>query len=148
MALCLLTNALKIPINSVYGLTSARFPNPFRDQRNTDNIVAKRGALFMCELKHQVQEKGFKVLHCKTDSIKVADPDDKILKFIEDFGKKYGYDFEHEATYEKMCLVNDAVYVAKVRDGKHAGEWTATGAEFQIPFVFKCLFSKEPVSFV
>ena len=39
-----LANALKTAINSVYGLTSANFENPFRDPRNKDNIVAKRGA--------------------------------------------------------------------------------------------------------
>lgn len=39
-----LAQALKIAINSVYGLTSANFENPFRDNRNKDNIVAKRGA--------------------------------------------------------------------------------------------------------
>jgi hypothetical protein len=64
-----------------------------------------------------------------------------------DYGKQYGYTFEHEATYEKMCLVNDAVYIAKYADGKHAGEWTATGAQFQVPYVFKTLFSKEPITF-
>ena len=31
-------------LNSMYGLTSARFSNPFKDPRNVDNIVAKRGA--------------------------------------------------------------------------------------------------------
>ncbi|MFQ9640494.1 MAG: hypothetical protein ACLRYZ_01480, partial [Coprococcus phoceensis] len=45
-----LANALKTAINSVYGLTSANFENPFRDPRNKDNIVAKRGALFMINL--------------------------------------------------------------------------------------------------
>ena len=51
-----LAQALKIAINSVYGLTSANFENPFRDIRNKDNIVAKRGALFMINLKHEVQK--------------------------------------------------------------------------------------------
>jgi hypothetical protein len=46
-----------------------------------------------------------------------------------------------------MCLVNDAVYIAKYKDGKHAGEWTATGTQFQVPYVFKKLFSKEPIEF-
>ena len=46
-----------------------------------------------------------------------------------------------------MCLVNDAVYIAKYADGKHAGEWAAVGAEFQVPYVFKKLFSKEPIEF-
>ena len=46
-----------------------------------------------------------------------------------------------------MCLVNDAVYIAKYKDGKHAGEWTATGAQFAHPYVYKTLFSKEQILF-
>ena len=45
-----LSQALKIAINSVYGLTAASFDNPFRDIRNKNNIVALRGALFMWTL--------------------------------------------------------------------------------------------------
>ena len=142
-----LSYALKIAINSVYGLTSAKFDNKFRDPRNVDNIVAKRGALFMIDLKHAVQELGYTVAHIKTDSIKIPDADDKIVQFVMDFGKKYGYNFEHEATYEKMCLVNDAVYIAKYKDGKHAGEWSATGAQFAHPYVFKTCFSGEEIIF-
>ena len=138
-----LANALKIAINSVYGLTAANFDNPFRDTRNKDNIVAKRGALFMIDLKHAVQEQGFTVAHIKTDSIKIPDATPEIIQFVMDFGKKYGYTFEHEATYEKMCLVNDAVYIAKYKDG----DWTATGTQFAVPYVFKKLFSKEPITF-
>jgi hypothetical protein len=153
----MLAQALKIAINSVYGLTAARFENPFRDPRNIDNIVAKRGALFMIDLMYAVQEKGFKVAHIKTDSIKIPNATPEIIKFVMDFGKKYGYTFEHEATYERICLVNDAVYIAKYDDGEHefklpTGEklmtsWTATGTQFQVPFVFKTLFSKSPVNF-
>ena len=142
-----LSYALKIAINSVYGLTSAKFDNKFRDPRNVDNIVAKRGALFMIDLKHAVQELGYTVAHIKTDSIKIPDADEKIIQFVMDFGKKYGYIFEHEATYEKMCLVNDAVYIAKYKGGKHDGEWTATGAQFAHPYVFKTCFSGEPIVF-
>jgi len=157
-----LAYALKIAINSVYGLTSANFENPFRDPRNKDNIVAKRGALFMINLKHEVQEKGFTVAHIKTDSIKIPDATPEIIQFVMDYGKQYGYTFEHEATYSKMCLVNDAVYIAKYDDAdscqekygyipsdirKHPGEWTATGTQFQVPYVFKTLFSKEPIEF-
>ena len=142
-----LAQALKIAINSVYGLTSASFDHPFRDNRNKDNIVAKRGALFMVNLKHEVQRRGFIVAHIKTDSIKIPDATPEIIQFVMDYGKQYGYNFEHEATYDRMCLVNDAVYIAKYKDGKHAGEWTATGTQFQIPYVFKKLFSKEPIEF-
>ena len=138
-----LSNALKTAINSVYGLTSANFDNPFRDIRNKDNIVAKRGALFMIELKYEVQKRGFQVAHIKTDSIKIPNATPEIIKFVMEFGQKYGYEFEHEATYEKMCLVNDAVYIAKYENG----DWTATGTQFQVPYVFKTLFSKEPIEF-
>lgn len=142
-----LAQALKIAINSVYGLTAAKFDNPFRDIRNKDNIVAKRGALFMVNLKHAVRDKGFTVAHIKTDSIKIPNATPEIIQFVMDYGKKYGYDFEHEATYDRMCLVNDAVYIAKYKDGKHAGEWTATGTQFAVPYVFKKLFSKEDICF-
>lgn len=138
-----LAQALKIAINSVYGLTSAGFDNPFRDRRNIDNIVAKRGALFMVNLKHAVQDRGFTVAHIKTDSIKIPNATPEIIQFVMDYGLEYGYTFEHEATYDRMCLVNDAVYIARYEDGK----WTATGTQFQVPYVFKKLFSREPIEF-
>lgn len=138
-----LAQALKIAINSVYGLTSANFDNPFRDIRNKNNIVALRGALFMRTLQDEVQKRGFKVAHIKTDSIKIPDATPEIIQFVMDFAKDYGYEFEHEATYDRMCLVNDAVYIAKYKDGT----WTATGTQFQIPYVFKKMFSKEDIEF-
>ena len=138
-----LAQALKIAINSVYGLTAAHFDNPFRDKRNKDNIVAKRGALFMVNLKHEVRKRGFIVAHIKTDSIKIPDATPEIIQFVMDYGKLYGYTFEHEDTYERMCLVNDAVYIAKSQDG----HWSATGTQFAVPYVFKTLFSHEPIIF-
>ena len=139
-----LQKALKIVINSVYGFTSATFDNPFRDPRNVDNIVAKRGALFMIKLKHEVQEKGFTVAHVKTDSIKIPNATDDILDFCQSEAKKYGYHFDHEATFEKFCLVNESTYICKVEYGKEGdagpGEWSATGAQFQVPYVFKKFF--------
>ena len=142
-----LANALKTAINAVYGLTAAKFSNPFRDPRNIDNIVAKRGALFMTDLKYEVQNRGFNAAHIKTDSIKIPDATSYIIDFVMEFGKKYGYTFEHEATYDRMCLVNDAVYIARYKDGKNAGKWTATGTQFAVPYVFKKLFSKEEIEF-
>ena len=87
-----------------------------------------------------------------------------------DFGQDYGYTFEHEATYDRMCLVNDAVYIAKYATVEHCcelygkeyvnsdssvckknkkkpGKWDATGAQFAVPYVFKKLFSKEQITF-
>lgn len=165
-----LAQALKIVINAVYGLTAAKFDNPFKDPRNVDNLVAKRGALFMENLRHEVASRGYTVAHIKTDSIKIPDADLDIIEFVKEYGRLYGYEFEHEATYDRMCLVNDAVYVAKyasldicyglygkayvdagkdvLKDNKkHPNEWTATGTQFQIPYVFKTLFSHEPIEF-
>lgn len=157
-----LAQALKIAINSVYGLTSAKFDNPFRDVRNVNNIVALRGALFMKTLQDEVMAKGFKVAHIKTDSIKIPGATPEIIAFCMDFAKSYGYTFEHEATYAKMTLVNNAVYIARFatsdwcqsqygyipgENAEEGGKWTATGTQFAVPYVFKTLFSKESITF-
>lgn len=157
-----LAYSLKIVINKVYGLTSASFDNEFRDNRNKNNIVALRGALFMRTLQDEIVSRGFTVAHIKTDSIKIPNATPKIVQFCLEFAKKYGYTFEHEATYERMCLVNNAVYIAKYMqpdqcqsmygyvpgdNKKKGGKWTPTGAQFAHPFVFKTLFSREPIEF-
>ena len=147
-----LQGALKLILNSTYGIAAATFNNPLRDPRDKNNIIALRGALFMRTLQDEVVNRGFKVVSVKTDSLKVPDATPYIINYIIEFGKKYGYEFEHECTYEKMCLVNNSVYIAKYDDqgvrnkgNRHAGKWTATGAQFAQPYVFKTLFSKEPL---
>ena len=157
-----LAQALKIAINSVYGLTAANFDNPFRDIRNKNNIVALRGALFMRTLQDEVESRGFKIVAIKTDSIKIANATKEIVDFCMTFANQYGYSFEHEATYDRICQINDADYIARYKDSdwcksvygyvpgdndKHSGQWTATGKQFQIPYVFKTLFSKDPIEF-
>lgn len=157
-----LAQALKIAINSVYGLTAANFDNPFRDKRNKNNIVALKGSLMMRTLQDEVTSRGFKIVSIKTDSIKIVDATKEIIDFCMNFAKQYGYTFEHEATYDRICQINDADYIAKYKDAewcekeygyipgdnaKHPGEWTATGKQFQIPYTFKTLFSKEPIEF-
>lgn len=168
-----LAYALKIVINSVYGFTAAKFENKFKDPRNKDNIVAKRGALFMIDLKHAVQERGFTVAHIKTDSIKISNATPEIIEFVNEFGRQYGYEFEHENTYDRFCLVNNAVYIARDANetvycrnkkckhkwktlaangvcsecGREYTKWTATGTQFAVPYVFKTLFSKQAIVF-
>lgn len=158
-----LSNALKVVVNSVYGMTFSIHDFRCKDDRNIDNIVAKRGSLFMINLRYLVQKMGYTVIHCKTDSIKVQHPDKKIYDFIMDYGKRFGYNFEIEHKFEKICLVNKAVYIAKLteddpewveacekakKDNKPMPtRWTATGTQFAVPYVFKTLFSKEPLSF-
>lgn len=145
-----LSYALKIVINIVYGLTAAGFDNAFRDPRNIDNIVAKRGALFMLDLMLEVEARGFNVIHIKTDSIKIPDATPEIIEFLHEFAKKWGYTFEHEKTYSKMVLVNDAVYAAKIGwapKKEKIGTWEAVGAQFIHPYVYKYLFSREEITF-
>lgn len=158
-----LAGALKVVVNAVYGMTYSDKQFRCRDERNIDNIVAKRGSLFMINLRYLVQKMGYTVIHCKTDSIKVQHPDEKVINFINEYGKRFGYTFEIEHKFEKICLVNKAVYIAKVttddaewldvcEDAKKKGlpeptRWTATGTQFAVPYVFKSLFSKEPITF-
>jgi hypothetical protein len=103
----------------------------------------------MVDLKEFVEKAGYKVVHIKTDSIKIPDANPDIIAAVAEFGKGYGYSFEHEATYDRFALVNDAVFVARygwhAEDESRVGTWTATGKQYQHPVVFKTLFSKEPL---
>lgn len=140
-----LRHGLKIAMNIVYGLTSAKFDNPFKDFNNVDNIVAKRGALFMIDLKNFIQEQGYRVVHIKTDSVKIVNATPEIIEKVKNFSSKYGYVMEYNPEtdqYSKLGLVNDAVYVAK-KDECITNCWTATGTQFHEetnPYVFKTLF--------
>jgi hypothetical protein len=149
-----LSKALKLPLNAFFGISFASFDNPARDSRDKNNIIALRGALFMRTLQDEIVKRGFKVCHIKTDSVKVVDATPEIIEFVKEFGLKYGYEMEHECTYERICLVNDSTYIARYDDhgirnkgGKHPNEWTATAKQFQVPYVFKTLFSREPIIF-
>ena len=96
----------------------------------------------MIDLKHAVQDQGFSVVHIKTDSIKIPNAPDWLIEFVMDFGKRFGYTFENEGTYDKFCLVNDAVYIARKGD-----KWDAVGAQFQHPYVYKTLFTGDEINF-
>jgi hypothetical protein len=98
----------------------------------------------MIALKNAVQSRGYQVIHIKTDSIKIPGGDSAIIEFVTKFGEDYGYEFEYEAHYEKFCLINDADYVGK---GGVPSTWTAVGVQFSRPYVFKTLFSHEPLVF-
>ena len=108
----------------------------------------------MIDLMLEVKKKGFRVIHVKTDSIKIANPTPEIFQFVFDYGKKFGYTFEIEHKFDRICLVNDAVYICKYSDdpinGKDAGKWEGTGDQFKegsSPYVFKTLFSHDPIDF-
>ena len=65
----------------------------------------------MIDLQHAVEDLGYKVIHIKTDSIKIDHPDEFIEDFVMKFGECYGYSFEVEDVWDRICLVNDAVYI-------------------------------------
>lgn len=138
-----LAQAMKIIVNSVYGLTKAGFDNEFRDPRNIDNLVAKRGCLFMTLLKREIERKGYQVAHIKTDSIKIPDATEEIKDFVIKFGREYGYEFETEGDFVKFVLLNDASYAAKEKNGT----WITKAAQLQEPFVRKTLFTHEEIEF-
>ena len=87
-------------------------------------------------------ENKYAVAHIKTDSVKIPGATSRAISFVKKHGKKYGYDFEHETTFDKFCLVNDAVYIARTNTA-----WTAVGSQFQHPYIFKTLFSGEELAF-
>ena len=160
-----LATALKLVLNSTFGYGFASFENPFVDSRDKNNIVALRGSLFMRTLQDEVKKRGFNICHIKTDSCKVPNATKEIINFIMEFAKQYDYSFTHEATYDRLCLVNGSTYIAKYADNvwcektygyipvdnikaeKKGKKWTATAKQFQVPYVFKTLFSKEPIKF-
>lgn len=141
-----LAYSLKIVINIIYGMTSARFSNPFKHPDNRDNIIAKRGALFMIDLNEELDKKGNKPIHTKTDSVKLHNPSEDIIKFVFDYGIKYGYEFDLEDDFEKIWLVNKAIYVGKIKNEPDpAKAWKTVGAQFQQPYIRKKIFTQEPI---
>lgn len=161
-----LSAALKLPINAFYGLSSATFPNPARDSRDKNNIIALRGALFMKTLWDEIEARGFHPIHNKTDSVKIPEATPEIIKFVQDFAEEYGYEMEHEGTYERICLIDKSNYVATFMSpeecmerygyvpgdnqdhfAKNVHPWTETGDNFKNPYIFKTLFSGEDITF-
>ena len=144
-----LSKALKLVLNSVYGMTSS--PNNYfemKDPRNINNIVALRGALVMKTLQHEVELRSFKVIHIKTDSIKIANPTDDILNFIDKFGEHYGYTFEIEHTWNRICLKDNAQFIGlhDFDDPESPFEWDAVGKYFAVPYIFKTLFTHQEIT--
>lgn len=161
-----LSKALKLPINAFFGISFASFENPARDSRDVNNIIALRGALFMKNLFDEVLNRGYQIFHIKTDSCKITNATIDIVKFVQEYGTRYGYEMEHEAVYDRICLIDKAQYVAAyMRPEKcieiygyapeeniewfqsHSHPWTTTGDKFQHPYIFKHIFSGEPICF-
>lgn len=143
-----LGHAMKIVINIVYGMSSAKYDNKFRDPRNVDNIVAKRGALFMMMLQEEVEARGYNVIHIKTDSMKIENGDAEIHAYMQERAHAFGYNFDHEANFDKLALTNKATIIGHISwhgKEKKIGTWEATGAQYAMPYVYKKLFSGEDI---
>lgn len=133
-----LSKSLKVPINAVYGCTSAKFDNIFKDPRNVDNIVAKRGELMMVSLEDELRAIGVAPTHVKTDSIKLDNYTQELDDKVVEFGKKYGYKFTIEEFYTTFCLFDKAQYIAY---DACTGKWDSRGKLFdKNGLVFKKLF--------
>lgn len=156
-----LAHAMKIIINIVYGMTSASYDNKFRHPGNIDNIVAKRGALFMMMVKQKLNEAGFNVIHLKTDSFKIPDlepnsaREKEAFELVQSYARQFGYNFDYEANFSRLALVNKAVIIGEHgpkgdawmsdKYAKSIGHWEAIGAQYAIPYVYKKLFSGEVI---
>lgn len=132
--------AVKRAINSAYGLTSASFDNPLKNPQNIDNIVAKRGALFMITLQRKLESEGVGVIHIKTDSIKLDNPTEEQINEVIEFASTYGYQFKIEDTYTPFVLIDKAQLIGY--SASHES-WHAIGTKFINPYTYKTLFSHE-----
>lgn len=132
--------AVKRALNSAYGLTSASFDNPLKNPQNIDNIVAKRGALFMITLQRKLESEGIGVIHIKTDSIKLDNPTEEQINEVMEFAKSYGYRFKIEDTYEPFVLIDKAQLIGYSANHE---SWHAIGTKFINPYTYKTLFSHE-----
>lgn len=144
------STAFKLILNAFYGMTSS--PNDYfeaKDPRNINNIVALRGAMVLKIIQDEVEARGFKVAHVKTDSIKIANPTDEILDYVVKRGHDYGYTFETEHTWNRLCLIDDAQFIGlhDYDDPDSPFAWDATGKKFQVPYIYKSLFTHEPITF-
>ena len=149
-----LGHAMKIIVNIVYGMTSAPYDNKFKDPRNIDNCVAKRGALFMMTLEQELEARGVEVIHVKTDSMKLVNASEEDVEYAFKRANDYGYNFELECVFDKVALVDKAQLIGLTKEvefrGKkyEGGEWEGVGAKFNKktnPYVYKTLFSQEDV---
>lgn len=138
--------AMKIVINIIYGLTSAKWDNKFKDPRNIDNIVAKRGALFMMMAEEELEKRVVTVAHTKTDSFKLIDWTWDDFEFLKELASKYGYSFSIEGEYSKLALVNKSTLVMKkIGKTEDKDKWEIVGAQYAEPVVEKQLFTMEPL---
>lgn len=114
----LASDMLKLCLNSLYGLSSASFDNFMKLRENETNLIANLGNIMMNELYQNCISKGWKVVHIKTDGIKIADCTDEMIAYCIDFAKKWGYNFSIDEKYKEFLIIDKANYIGITEDGR------------------------------
>ena len=141
-----LSYALKIVINIVYGLTSAKFENAFRDNRNKDNIVAKRGALFMVDLKKRFR---ITVSPWSTSRLTPSRSQTQHKRSSTSSWNLVTTTATHLNTRRRTIRSALSMMLSiSARPSRAKSPRTGSfGKQFQQPYVFKTLFTMEPIEF-
>lgn len=115
----LASDMLKLCLNSLYGLSSANFDNFMRLENNDTNLIANLGNIMMNELYRICTEiKNWKVIHIKTDGIKIADCTDEMIQFCVNFAKMWGYNFTIDEKYNKFIIIDKSNYIGVTENEK------------------------------
>ena len=115
----LASDMLKLCLNSLYGLSSASFDNFMKLPENETNLIANLGNIMMNELyRICTEEKNWKVVHIKTDGIKIANCTDEMIKFCIDFARSWGYNFSIDEKYKEFLIIDKSNYIGLTEDEK------------------------------
>ena len=114
----LASDMLKLCLNSLYGLSSANFDNFMRLDNNETNLIANLGNIMMNELYNECIANGYKVVHIKTDGIKIANCTDEMIQFCVNFAKMWGYNFSIDEKYSKFIIIDKSNYIGVTENEK------------------------------
>lgn len=100
----------------------------------------------MMMVKRELEAMGQRVIHVKTDSFKLPGAGQEIFDYLQERAHAFGYNFDWEATYSRLALVNKAVIIGQYEyPEKKRGQWSPIGAQFAMPYVLKKLFTGDDV---
>ena len=115
----LASDMLKLCLNSLYGLSSANFDNFMKLEQNDTNLIANLGNIMMNELyRICTEEKGWTVVHIKTDGIKIVNCTEEMINFCIEFAKSWGYNFSIDEKYKEFLIIDKANYIGVTEEGK------------------------------
>jgi hypothetical protein len=109
--------------------------------------VAKRGALFMIDLKHFVHDRATTSSTSRPTRSRSRTPPRRSSSWSPSSASSTATTSSTRQRTTQFCLVNDAVYIARQgRRGKDA-KWTAVGAQFQHPVRVQDAVHHEDIKF-